>query len=485
MNYLATKLSSIFTELANEIRRKSRIDDAMRLYNMRYNLSLIQTFPTAGEIEYMDTTCSVVSGFNEVSWMSITKCSFPQATLIDSYAFYKCSNLRSISAPNCITINNYAFANDYNVSIFAFPECQYIENYAFAGTGAVPISFPKCINIGEGAFRYKSFSTEVNFPSVTNIGASAFQGCKFSYSLSSFEYITESGSTKVDRTYEQVISFPNCLTIGAYAFSSCEEIVQPYFPKCTLIGSYAFAHLSRPLTGGTYHNPTPYIFPKVTRIEEGAFYQSPTKDQYTPMELAFPRCHHVGKSAFAACKLSYISLPDCQYIGPRAFAYCRSLTTITLPDCSLIGEYAFLCGDLMSISANALILGSHAFESCTDLRTVSLPVLESVPAYAFYRCGSYSQVDYHVWHFRGLTSIVLGESCTYIGDSAFAYCYGLGNLTLLASSVVSVGSFPFENTQFELHSIPGIEICVPASLYNDYINNSFWQTYSTLIKSIT
>ena len=99
-----------------------------------------------------------------------------------------------------------------------------------------------------------------------------------------------------------------------------------------------------------------------------------------------------------------------------------------------IGNYAFYgCKGLTSISIGNSVtyIGERAFERCTGLTSVTIPnSVTSIESYTFQDCG-------------GLTSISIGNSVTYIGERAFYDCGGLTSVTI-PNSVTSIGDYAFE-----------------------------------------
>lgn len=156
----------------------------------------------------------------------------------------------------------------------------------------------------------------------------------------------------------------------------------------------------------------------------------------------------IDYGAFGSCiLLSQVSLPMCSYIGSYAFQDCTSLSQVSLPMCSYIGE--------------------AAFNECKSLSQISIPMCSYIGSYVFRSCGSLKQVSL--------------PKCSYIGNYAFLFCYKLNTITLGYSSVCSLGSSVFYNTQ--ITSSTG-DIYVPASLVNAYKSAKNWSYFSKRIYSI-
>ena len=87
-------------------------------------------------------------------------------------------------------------------------------------------------------------------------------------------------------------------------------------------------------------------------------------------------------------------------------------------------------------------IGDSAFRNCTSLTTISIPdSVTSIGYSAFASCDS-------------LTSITIPDSVTSIGEYAFEYCDSLTSITI-PDSVTSIGSYAFSDcTSLTTISIP-------------------------------
>jgi len=103
-------------------------------------------------------------------------------TIIDSYAFYGCSGLTSVTIPNSVTsIVNSAFAGCSGLTSVTIPNSvTSIGDLAFAGcSGLTSVTIPNGVTyISYAAFYGCSGLISVTIPnSVKNIGFSAFYEC--------------------------------------------------------------------------------------------------------------------------------------------------------------------------------------------------------------------------------------------------------------------------------------------------------------------
>ena len=138
----------------------------------------------------------------------------------------------------------------------------------------------------------------------------------------------------------------------------------------------------------------------------------------------------IGEGAFRGCKnLKNLHLSFVREIGDWAFYQC-GITSLNIPGSltNIGGVAAFQeCSNLTSvIIANGVTnIGQQAFAYCGKLTSVSIP--ESVTTIgncAFCNCNS-------------LTSITIPNSVTDIGNGTFQYCSGLTSITLPNSITIT------------------------------------------------
>lgn len=156
-------------------------------------------------------------------------------------------------------------------------------------------------------------------------------------------------------------------------------------------------------------------------------------------------------------------------VGDHAFDGCSKLTSITIPDSvTSIGYCTFSgCSKLKSITIpdSVTSIGRYAFSECISLTSITIPdSVTSMAPYAFYGCQSIKDVyisDVESWlnierfdnsyypncygtlhiideNGNEITELVIPNSVTNIGSSAFENCTGLTSITI-PDSVESIG----------------------------------------------
>ena len=317
--------------------------------------------------------------------------------------------------------------------------------------------YGKITSIGDWAFGNFNNLTSITIPdSVTSIGHEAFSGCSsltsitIPDSVTSIERDTFYGCSSITN-----ITLPdNVTSIGEAAFCNCISITSLTIPESvTSIGNGAFAGCS---------SITDLTIPEsVTSIGNSAFYDCSSITSITIPESV----KSIGRHAFSHCggELTVnCNIPDASDYDSSVFSYAY-FSKVTIGDkVTKIGYLAFSgCANLTSVIIGNSVteIGAQAFEKCESLTSITIPnSVTSIGSQAFRACNSlisfygkfassdnrYLIIDGVLTSFApaGLTTYIIPNSVTSIGESAFEDCESLGSVTI-PNSVTEIGKAAF------------------------------------------
>ena len=321
---------------------------------------------------------------------------------INAFAFAE-SEIESVVIPDFVTaMGDRAFYQCLNLkSVEIQANIPAIEKYTFYKCESLEsVNLPSSLTrIGDSAFYYCSMLQNVEMPNgVTTIGEYAFGSCLSLTNIIIPASVTSLGKGAFNNceNMRSVTILGSITTIAEYTFGNCRSLITVTLPNSlTRIETYAFAYCSSLFTITIPSN--------VSRIDETAFYHC-----YSLIEI----CNKSNRtvSGVNANVIKKESESNLKYVGDYVFyddgnevylvKYLGNDGEAVLPEYEngkeyKIHKYAFAYSDISSaiISDSVTSIGEYAFGECSNL-----------------------------------TSIVIPKSVTSINTSAFLYCYNLTDI---------------------------------------------------------
>lgn len=368
---------------------------------------------------------------------------------ICDYAFDGCTNLESVVIGNSVSvIGRCAFRNCTKLSNVIFGEnIKYICSQAFECCTAIKdITIPDSLTeIHEGAFN----QCNIENATVPDIAAYEVKNDNLK------SIVITSGNNMIVAwcdSLEKVTILNGVTSIHEYAFEDCINLTSVTIPdSVTSIGYSAFE--------GCNKLPNIIIPDNVTSIGYSAF-----KGCSGLTSITIPNgVSSIEKSTFEGCSgLTSIVIPDSvSSICNSAFKNCNGLTSLTIPNSVIsIEDYAFYgCNELTNITLGTSLtsIGYRAFSPenllniyyTGDLKSWCENEIENISDLLFGNTTSknlfidgkeitgelvipkgVTKIGIAKFASTKITSIIIPDSVTSIGEKAFHHCSNLTNIVI-------------------------------------------------------
>ena len=356
-------------------------------------------------------------------------------TNIGDKAFYACVDLTSITIPSTIT----------SIGEIAFHQCSSLTQVKIADLAAwCRIQFhgeytSNPLQCAHHLYLNGEEITDLVIPdSIQTIPYRAFAGCAGLNSVTISNSVTTIGKS----------SFRNCTALTSVIIGDAVTIIEPaafcdcislknftYGSSVTTIGNCAFMGCS---------SLTSMIIPStVTSIGLQILSDTPNLemlavDSDNPVYDSRGNCNAIINTANNTLiqGIKNTIIPNTvTKIGESAFYYCKSLENIIIPS-SVIGiaKYAFYeCRGLKSIlfETSAINVGQYAFWNCSNLERVDIIDLAGWCSSNFHGTAANPLNEAHYLFLNGqeVQDLIIPESVTKIGESAFKNCLSLTSIT--------------------------------------------------------
>ena len=416
-------------------------------------------------------------------------------TAISDYAFANLG-ITSVTIPASVTtIGIGAFAGCAGLSTVTFASGSTLSTIgaaAFAGTAVTSVVIPSGVStVADGAFEGCAALASVTIPaSVTTIGKNAFKGCSALTSVTLPENLTviSDGVFENCTSLNNVVFSANLTSIGASAFANCVSLTKlnltsmvaaigaNAFKGCTAITEINFNTALSTIGEGAFSGcvgvKTIVVPTGVTSIGLGAFAGCTSLES-----ISVP---FVGKAVgaaennfgyiFGATETAGKDADDNDIVIPadnRAFVPYSLNTVIINGNITTISKDAFKgCEGIVEIVLpdSIVSIGANAFDGCTSLDSVFYPDLDKWCSIDFANYlanplsnANYLYIDgalveelvidvnvkpYAFYGATGITSIVIAEGVTSIGNDAFYGCSAVESVSL-PTTLASVGARAF------------------------------------------
>ena len=483
IGYSAFENCSSLTDVVLNTSLKSIATKAFKKCSQLSSIAFPEGLETIGAEAFQETAFSQVDIPNSVKQIDASAfyccLSLTSATLgvslssLGESAFYNCQKLTELTIKSSsLTINDNAFYGTGSKNIFCdtlkpptgaqncFSNTTYYNAVvtvpAFAKADYKKASpwkyFSQLTTTDEGSF----FVDDLILYRTSDNTASVVKSKGINENVTIPETVTDNGvaytvnaimanAFKNNKVLKSIV-IPNSVTaIGTSAFEGCTTL------ESVTLGT-AVEHIGSSAFNACGALSSIILPESIQTIGDLAFMYSGITSIVIPNSVA-----SIGTSAFESCTaLDSVTLGTAlESISASVFKRCGALNSIVLPESiQAIGDQAFMSSGLSSIVIPDAVtsIGNSAFASCKSLTSVSLgSSLATIGTNAFSLCGLLESIkipehvttigDGAFWGI-GISSIVIPNSVTSMGNYTFAGCQSLSSVTL-GSSLSKIGNSVF------------------------------------------
>ena len=287
-------------------------------------------------------------------------------TILESYAFESCTNLKEIYLPSTLSKSSYIvytpFKNCENITKITIPnsvvngtEFKPSNMFQFSLSTIEEVEFSdEILGISDSAFRGFSKLTKIKLPdTITSIGKNSFYGCSnltgklivpenvevidecafYSCNITELEFKSKGKLTKImncaflGNKFEKLIIPEGVTILESYAFESCTNLKEVYLPASIIAisnGVYTPFKNCQNITKITISNSVV----NSNQFNPSRIFQH---SLFTIIEVEFcGTITSISSNAFSGfSSITSITIPESvTQIGSSAFSGCSSLTTI-------------------------------------------------------------------------------------------------------------------------------------------------------------